>query len=671
MAMLCLEQKSSKGSMELKQQHGDDAIVEGDDAPPPLIQDENGEEGEVPDGAATALPPNAVTLAARLTHVPLSNSFVSTSLSSQLSPLCLVVHVNSSANTTSNTTATTSVAGKQQQPQQQVLFIKASDSPSSVHSERSRHHAHSRKVTRDIAALDFLQNIPMRSELVATKEQQQQAHTTDKKSSDQQASPSKNENDGNSNHSSVSDTVAHGTESLAGRRLPGFDATIVHVPPLFRYRFTTKYPAASAVVRRWEGMTAQQGLLGSRTYFSSGCGYPIATSTIIKYNGNETNALRKRFASVGSNLETMSYDWRGKSYFRLLHATWATCGKDRDSQEDHPVVQPYLPNYLDDPEFRQGRHRHVVRGDKNIGPIVSSILLFVKPNDLKDELNKKFQEKHAWLTGDRLSLSKIRNLKRETLTSCQRLDLEIATAAMACVYFEKLVLSHYVNKSNRKLYMSVCLLLAAKFNEPKASQSMKNAIKKILEEIDQVHSIPSREVLTAEFTVYAQLSFSLHVPLAEIQPHFTRLLKLIESNPRKYLDDDVFASYSMLVLDEKNRTAQLHLDAMRSFDGETQDEGTDLEALLSDEDEQLGVHGDDDLDDLDDEDGQDPSGFSWNRVSFAQWWRNRRVGSTSSAARRETRSSSMLASPIREEEETETSNRVASASVITSSSHDE
>lgn len=71
-------------------------------------------------------------------------------------------------------------------------------------------------------------------------------------------------------------------ESLAGRRMPGFDATMVHVPSLFRYRFTTKYPAASAVVRRWEGSTVQQGLLESRLFFSRGCGYPVATSTVIK-----------------------------------------------------------------------------------------------------------------------------------------------------------------------------------------------------------------------------------------------------------------------------------------------------------------------------------------------------------------------------------------------------
>lgn len=62
-------------------------------------------------------------------------------------------------------------------------------------------------------------------------------------------------------------------------------------------------------------------------------------------------------------------------------------------------------------------------------------------SECAQELNKKFREKHTWLNGD-LSLSKIRNLKRETLTSCQRLNLEVATVAMACVYFEKLVLSH-------------------------------------------------------------------------------------------------------------------------------------------------------------------------------------------------------------------------------------
>ncbi|GLD98301.1 hypothetical protein PINS_up006998 [Pythium insidiosum] len=180
-------------------------------------------------------------------------------------------------------------------------------------------------------------------------------------------------------------TLASATsgEALAGRRLPGLDAKIVRIPPQFRYRLTTKFPAASAVVRRWEAASTQQGLLEARVFLARECGYPLATFTVLKYNGNERSAVRKRLMSLG-NIEPMSYDWRGKSYYRLLHSTWAPCDKDRDSQDDHPTAAQYMPNFLDDPEFRQGRHRHVVRGDKNIGPVVSSTLLFVKPNELKE-----------------------------------------------------------------------------------------------------------------------------------------------------------------------------------------------------------------------------------------------------------------------------------------------
>uniref|UniRef100_M4BRN6 Cyclin N-terminal domain-containing protein n=1 Tax=Hyaloperonospora arabidopsidis (strain Emoy2) TaxID=559515 RepID=M4BRN6_HYAAE len=409
-------------------------------------------------------------------------------------------------------------------------------------------------------------------------------------------------------------------------------ATVVHVPPLFRYRFTTKFPAASAVVRRWEAVTAQEGLLDARLFFSRGCGYPLVTSTIINYNGkNDTTARRSRLASMsGLALERPApthYDWRGTSYFRLLHATYSACDADRDREDAHPERVPYSANFLDDPEFRQGRHRHVVRGDKSLGPIVSSILLFVKPHELKDELNQKFQKKHAhWLQDPSLSLSKLRHLKREAIMCSQRLNLEVATVALACVLFEKLVLQHYVAKVNRKLYMAVCFLLAVKFNEPCASDERKRVIRLLLKDIDRVHALPSRDVLTAEFTVYAQLSFDLHVPIAEVHPHYVRLLKLIESNPRKYLDDDVFTSYSALLAMEEQaeKLVMVLSDPMDGFD-----ETTDNEARLSDEEEN------DSESEKDNElrgrkrknsggASNDPSLFLWQNVSLAQWWRKRR-----------------------------------------------
>ncbi|CCI43952.1 unnamed protein product [Albugo candida] len=412
------------------------------------------------------------------------------------------------------------------------------------------------------------------------------------------------------------------TESNAGRRLPGNHATWVKVPAQFRYRLATKYCVSSAIVRRWEDVQNQRGLLESRIFFSSGGGYPVA------YDGNETAARRKRTQSV-SNPEDRCYDWRGKAYFRLLHATWSKCDQDRDAQDTHPVGTCYIPNYLDDPEFRQGRHRHVVRGDKIIGPVISSILLFVKPDELKEELNRKFREKHTWLTTD-LSLSKIRNLKRETLLICQRLDLEVATAALACVLFEKLILDHCVTKANRKLYMSVCLVLAAKFNEPQAGRKLKSIIRHLLIEIDRLHSIPSREVLMKEFTIYTQLAFNLHIPLCELQPHFSRLLKCMESNPRKYLDEDVFTLYSTLVLGEKAGNNVTPGRPHGKLDGlvDARDEKELTRSLKkrswdTDEDTDLDVR--DTLQSDCIKDGKiDRTLFFWRAFSVTNWWNDHR-----------------------------------------------
>lgn len=50
---------------------------------------------------------------------------------------------------------------------------------------------------------------------------------------------------------------------------------------------------------------------------------------------------------------------------------------------------------------------------------VSSVLLFVKPRVLKDELNTQFREKHPSLPPS-LTLSKIRSLKRQALLGCFR-----------------------------------------------------------------------------------------------------------------------------------------------------------------------------------------------------------------------------------------------------------
>ncbi|RHY19833.1 hypothetical protein DYB32_010165 [Aphanomyces invadans] len=154
--------------------------------------------------------------------------------------------------------------------------------------------------------------------------------------------------------------------------------------------------------------------------------------------------------------------------------------------------------------------------------------------DCQVELNKQFREAHPWLHDSDLSLSKIRNLKQEALLMGQRIHLDISTVALACVYFEKLVLEN---------------------------------------------------------------------------PHFARLLKCMESNPRKYLGEDIFSFYSKLVHDEV--VAPLHRTDDDDLDDD--DDCTDGEHLLSDAEE---------LEDEPTETGR-TSLFPWNQVSFTQWWKDR------------------------------------------------
>jgi hypothetical protein len=72
-----------------------------------------------------------------------------------------------------------------------------------------------------------------------------------------------------------------------------------------------------------------------------------------------------------------------------------------------------------------------------------------------------------WLGGGRaaMTLSKLRMVKSLILTAAIAARCELSTAALAHVYFEKMVLQGVVVKENRKAYGAVALLLAFKFND--------------------------------------------------------------------------------------------------------------------------------------------------------------------------------------------------------------
>ena len=83
-------------------------------------------------------------------------------------------------------------------------------------------------------------------------------------------------------------------------------------------------------------------------------------------------------------------------------------------------------------------------------------------------MNDQFRETHPDLDPS-LTLSKIRKVKDLLVEVASKpdIDLEASTVAISFVFFEKLVMNHFVTKANRKLVAAACLMLAAKSNDPK------------------------------------------------------------------------------------------------------------------------------------------------------------------------------------------------------------
>ncbi|XP_041801642.1 CDK5 and ABL1 enzyme substrate 2-like [Chelmon rostratus] len=227
-----------------------------------------------------------------------------------------------------------------------------------------------------------------------------------------------------------------------------------------------------------------------------------------------TNALvRQKSGAAPENCTTQT----PQSRFRGNGQRNFTPARLNNSAPQEPCVEEvteYDPNLLSDPQWPCGRHKRVLI----FASYVTTVIEYVKPSDLKKDMNETFKEKFPHI---KLTLSKIRSLKREMRAVSEEFGLQPVTTAMAFVYFEKLVLLGRLNKQNRKLVAAACVLLAAKIS----SDLRKPEVKQLIDKLEERFRINRRELIPLEFPVLVALEMGLYLPESKVMPHYRRLVQ--------------------------------------------------------------------------------------------------------------------------------------------------
>ncbi|XP_061864766.1 CDK5 and ABL1 enzyme substrate 2 isoform X2 [Colius striatus] len=226
-----------------------------------------------------------------------------------------------------------------------------------------------------------------------------------------------------------------------------------------------------------------------------------------------TNALVVRKAdshsAVPSCRASASRSLPGSRY-KPVTAKTIPAGTDIGSETGEAAE--YDPNLLDDPQWPCGKHKRVLI----FASYMTTVIEYVKPSDLKKDMNETFREKFPHI---KLTLSKIRSLKREMRNLSEECSLEPVTVSMAYVYFEKLVLQGKLNKQNRKLCAGACVLLAAKIS----SDLRKHEVKHLIDKLEERFRFNRRDLIGFEFTVLVALELALYLPENQVLPHYRRL----------------------------------------------------------------------------------------------------------------------------------------------------
>ncbi|CAN9515267.1 unnamed protein product [Ophioblennius macclurei] len=230
--------------------------------------------------------------------------------------------------------------------------------------------------------------------------------------------------------------------------------------------------------------------------------YP--TNALVRQKPSSTSDLNLRVPSSRSTLGVSARSCR------VAGRPNSAMGLDLGLED----VTDYDPELLSDPQWPCGKHKRVLI----FASYMTTVIEYVKPSDLKKDMNETFKEKFPHV---KLTLSKIRSLKREMRTVGEECGLQPVTIAMAFVYFEKLVLQGRLNKQNRKLVSAACILLAAKIS----SDLKKQEVKHLIDRLEERFRLGRKELISFEFTILVALQMALYLPESKVLPHYRRLVQ--------------------------------------------------------------------------------------------------------------------------------------------------
>jgi hypothetical protein len=186
------------------------------------------------------------------------------------------------------------------------------------------------------------------------------------------------------------------------------------------------------------------------------------------------------FPLAESGLATASTSFAG-----LMHPTWVP--QDGDDRARPLTYEPSL----DDPVFKTGKHRTVM----TLPGFKCSIVPFIRPSILRDELNEQFRQQHREVHDAGVTLSKLRKAKAKILAIVTAGHHELSSAAISFCLIDRLLRTGMIDKPAFKTVAAVCLYLAIKFNEPVSPASLRH----LRESISKTFDIPAVYVVTHEF----------------------------------------------------------------------------------------------------------------------------------------------------------------------------